>query len=660
MYSLNSEYYLLVTSPISTGTFVTLYKVTNPLTAPIMTAVNVPVTTYNSPPNANQLGGSSILLETSGSNFRFEPFFKNGFLWAVHSVKNTSYTSYSSIRYLKINTSTNATTEDVAMGANGYWHFYPSLSVDKDNNIAIAYSRSGTTEYVGSYYTSKLNTDPPGLSGSKVIQLGKANYVKDFASGRNRWGDYCGIWLDPSDQNNFWALTQYAETPANTWAGWVAGIRLVPFVGARIFVNKDSLDFGVKEVSHYSDTLILTLSSQGQDTLSITNIQLPNNQFQFINTITYPVKLGFNQAYDLKLRFLPSTPGVIRDTLRIFSNDALNSQKKVLIKAKGYVINPATAGTIYGITGSQSGGSFISLNKNSGAGTLIGLSGFSDISAISIRPSDNTIFGVTPGTPVSRLVRINSTQGDAYSYVNIPLSSVKSIAFDVNNDLFCGTQDGNIFKYNLVTNDTLTIGNTGISPVYSISINPINGQLWGVALNNRIYKINKTNASAVQVGIPGYSNTPSIAFNNTGKLYGTFGLGVQVGNLILYDTISGTASLLGPSGFTALNSIAISQQTVGIENISNEVPESFDLFQNYPNPFNQSSIIKFQCSMISSVLLKLYDVSGREIATLVNEVLQPGVYRVRFDAPPSLSSGIYFYKISAGNFISIRKMILLK
>ncbi len=659
MYSTSNDYFLLVQSPFSTGTFVTLYKISNSVTNPVMTAVNVPVTQYTGPPGAGQLGGGSLSIETGGVSFKYEPIYKDGFLWAVHSVRNSAFTNYSSIRYLKINTSTNETSEDVAMGADGYWHFYPSLSVDKDNNIAITYSRSGINEYIGAFYTSKLSTDPPGLSGSKLIQTGKANYVKDFGSGRNRWGDYTGIWRDPSEGNNFWMLTQYADSPANTWAGWVSGVRLIPFSGARLYVNKDSLDFGVREVSYPSDTLSFTLTSQGQDTLSVTGIQLPNTQFQLLTNIVYPKKLGYNQSFDIKLRFVPSAASVIRDSLIITSNDPLAQQRRIILKAKGFFINPSVTGTIYGITGSQSNGSFININKNSGAGTLIGLSGFSDITSISIRPSDNIMFGITAGAVTSRLVRINSVQGDAYAYRDIPIQGIRAIAFDTNNDLYCATQNGILYRYNIVSNDTHYVGSTSVSNLYGLAVNPLNGQLWGIAVNNKIFRINKTNASAVQVGVPGFSITPSITFNHLGKLYGTSGLGVQQGVLIQYDTASGTAVQIGSTGFTALNSIAISQQTVGIQNISTEIPNVYSLMQNYPNPFNPVTNIRFNLPRAGSVKLSVYDALGREIAILVNENLEAGSYNYKFDAS-KISSGIYFYRLTSGSFTDVKRMAVLK
>ena len=91
----------------------------------------------------------------------------------------------------------------------------------------------------------------------------------------------------------------------------------------------------------------------------------------------------------------------------------------------------------------------------------------------------------------------------------------------------------------------------------------------------------------------------------------------------------------------------------------NRVPEKYDLAQNYPNPFNPTTRIGFRISNSGFVSLKVYDVLGREVRTLVNEVRQPGIYEVRFDAG-GLSSGLYFCRLQAGSYISTKKMMLLK
>ncbi|MCX6132553.1 MAG: T9SS type A sorting domain-containing protein [Ignavibacteriales bacterium] len=89
------------------------------------------------------------------------------------------------------------------------------------------------------------------------------------------------------------------------------------------------------------------------------------------------------------------------------------------------------------------------------------------------------------------------------------------------------------------------------------------------------------------------------------------------------------------------------------------LPQNFELGQNYPNPFNPSTSITFALPVASSVSLKIFDVLGKEVATLVQESRQPGIYTERWDAS-AMSSGIYFYQLRAGNNIAIRKMLLLK
>lgn len=89
------------------------------------------------------------------------------------------------------------------------------------------------------------------------------------------------------------------------------------------------------------------------------------------------------------------------------------------------------------------------------------------------------------------------------------------------------------------------------------------------------------------------------------------------------------------------------------------LPIEFKLEQNYPNPFNPSTRITYHLPKTANVELKVYDVLGNEIATLVDEVKPAGYYEVEFDAS-LISSGVYIYKIIAGDYSYSRKMILLK
>jgi hypothetical protein len=101
--------------------------------------------------------------------------------------------------------------------------------------------------------------------------------------------------------------------------------------------------------------------------------------------------------------------------------------------------------------------------------------------------------------------------------------------------------------------------------------------------------------------------------------------------------------------------------TIGIKNISSEIPSSYSLSQNYPNPFNPVTKIKFDISAnsVGQTFLSVYDLLGREVATLVNEQLQPGTYEVTFDGS-NLPSGVYFYRLSSGNYIETKKMLMIK
>jgi len=98
---------------------------------------------------------------------------------------------------------------------------------------------------------------------------------------------------------------------------------------------------------------------------------------------------------------------------------------------------------------------------------------------------------------------------------------------------------------------------------------------------------------------------------------------------------------------------------VSVQNISTEIPSSFSLSQNYPNPFNNTSKLKFEIANLENVKIVVFDVMGREVQTLVNERLQPGTYEVTFNGS-SLNSGVYFYRLTSGNFTGVKKMVLLK
>lgn len=157
-----------------------------------------------------------------------------------------------------------------------------------------------------------------------------------------------------------------------------------------------------------------------------------------------------------------------------------------------------------------------------------------------------------------------------------------------------------------------------------------------------------------------------IILSNSGG--GTLGTVTDLGNgiyqasltsspVIGVDTIS--AITISASDTVSIFNKAVVFYTTPVSAEADKFPDSYYLFDNFPNPFNPTTSIKFIIGEKSFVVLKVYDVLGNEITTLVNEEKSPGTYEVKFEAA-NLQSGVYFYQMNAQKFIKTRKMILLK
>ncbi len=124
--------------------------------------------------------------------------------------------------------------------------------------------------------------------------------------------------------------------------------------------------------------------------------------------------------------------------------------------------------------------------------------------------------------------------------------------------------------------------------------------------------------------------------------------GWQVFYYVWEDSIDGRINFVGKKELQPLGAVE-----------SETVIKNYNLYQNYPNPFNPITVIRYDIPSASFVTLKVYDILGREVAQLVNEEKLPGKYQVTFNAS-KFSSGIYFYRMKAGNFIKTNKLLLLK
>ncbi|MCB0723627.1 MAG: T9SS type A sorting domain-containing protein [Ignavibacteriae bacterium] len=263
------------------------------------------------------------------------------------------------------------------------------------------------------------------------------------------------------------------------------------------------------------------------------------------------------------------------------------------------------------------------------------------------------------GSPTSQLVRVNASAGDAYLFADVPVANIRGITFDLNDDFYLVNSAGRLYKYNLSSGDTTPVGNTGVSNLYGLTINPLNGQMWGVTLTGTLYKINKSDASATSVGPVSAGIIADICFDKVGKLYGLSGLGTQNSSLISIDTTNGAGSTIGATGLQGINGLAISPEVVGIEPISSVIPDKYELYQNYPNPFNPNTNIKFDLPKGSNVKLTIYNSLGQKVAELFNGELSAGTYRYSWGAG-NFASGIYFYRLETDEFVQTKKLVLLK
>jgi hypothetical protein len=131
-----------------------------------------------------------------------------------------------------------------------------------------------------------------------------------------------------------------------------------------------------------------------------------------------------------------------------------------------------------------------------------------------------------------------------------------------------------------------------------------------------------------------------------------------------YQMIDGDGSRGMHNPFYVIQVLLASKSLIGVEPISNEVPFRFELSQNFPNPFNPTTKINFAIAKAENVSIKIYDITGREVYELVNSKLQPGKYSATWTSlnnrGESVASGVYFYRIVAGDFIESKKMILVR
>lgn len=234
------------TPPGNVGTYLTYYQglsnglsefagvitVADPLGTPsflnqLVFAGNIDLTDSTSLPDAPQKD-TTVTIEVNDRR-TLNAVWRNNFLWItttllpVSGIDNGQTTAH----WFKINTTVPASLamsdqgniggEDIAPGT---YTFFPSLAVNETGDMVIGFSASAPTIYPGAYFAGRFLTDPAGKVGaSRVLREGLDYYIRMFGGERNRWGDYSGISVDPSDETKFWVFNEYARTRGNLFSG---------------------------------------------------------------------------------------------------------------------------------------------------------------------------------------------------------------------------------------------------------------------------------------------------------------------------------------------------------------------------------------------------------------------------------------------------------
>lgn len=240
------------------------------------------------------------------------------------------------------------------------------------------------------------------------------------------------------------------------------------------------------------------------------------------------------------------------------------------------------------------------------------------------------------------IVRYDDLNFTLYTKNNSGLTSeyILSIAFDDSNNAWIGTWGGGLVKYNGADWINYNLINTGlpIDSIYSIAIDG-DGNKW----------------LGTYEGLVKYDSEGMILYDSSNS-----GIAMNWIRNIAIDK-KGTKWIVSISNdwkyyLTAFNEDGL----VSVEKNKNDFkPSEFLLRQNYPNPYNPNTLISYQLSENANVQIKIFDIMGREVKELVNEYKRAGNYTLDFDGS-NLSSGVYIYKMNAGNYSFSRKMLLLK
>jgi photosystem II stability/assembly factor-like uncharacterized protein len=306
----------------------------------------------------------------------------------------------------------------------------------------------------------------------------------------------------------------------------------------------------------------------------------------------------------------------------------------------------------------NNGTSWAPVNTNLGSGSVY-----------SLAFSGTTLFAATHYGRVCR----STNNGTNWTQVNsgLPITVVSRL-FTAGTYLFAGTSNGVFVSTN--NGDSWMPANSGLNDVASsfaafgsnifvgtdhsgafLSTN--NGATWGTVNSGLTDPRIRSLVLAGRVLFAGGLGGGVSASTDTGASWMPVNLGLM--NTDVWSLLVSTPYLLAGNNIGTIWRRLLSEMTTAVQEISNDVPTQFYLTLNYPNPFNPVTTFAFTLPVTSFATIKVYDLVGEEVETLIYQELPPGTYTTQWHAQ-GLSSGVYFCQLQAGSFIQTRKLVLTK
>jgi hypothetical protein len=211
----------LVNTGFPSANFLTVWRIVNPTTTPVLTRTQVAVSPYSLAPNAVQRGGATLL--NTGDVRALHAVFRGDSIWTSFTTAHSwgPGANRAAVQWCQIRAAVPAVVQQGVFGASTADYYYPAACPDANGNVTLVFSRSGANEFGTIAFTGRRAIDPLGtLQGSVLLKSGVANYVGLDNGGRNRWGDYNGIASDPSNGRVIWVYGEYSSA-VNTWGTWV-------------------------------------------------------------------------------------------------------------------------------------------------------------------------------------------------------------------------------------------------------------------------------------------------------------------------------------------------------------------------------------------------------------------------------------------------------